>query len=169
MRPWRRLQRMVKGKAKPGTIAALVDLYWRSRKWSELSEGSKRTYHYILDPFVAEHGHRRVDQMEAKHIDVIMDAKANTPVAANRLRKLLSVMMRIAIRQGWRKDNPVLGVDNFKIRSKGHRTWTVEEVAAFEAFYPIGTEERLPSRFCSTPGKGFRTWCAWAGSTSRTA
>lgn len=44
--------------------------------------------------------------MEAKHVDAIMDAKAATPVAANRLRKLLSLLMRIAIRQGWRKDNP---------------------------------------------------------------
>ncbi|HET7447117.1 MAG TPA: tyrosine-type recombinase/integrase [Methyloceanibacter sp.] len=25
----------------------------------------------------------------------------------------------------------------------GHRTWTVDEVDAFQAFYPIGTEERL--------------------------
>lgn len=34
-------------------------------------------------------------------------------------------------------------IENFKIRSKGHRTWTVDEVDAFQAFYPIGTEERL--------------------------
>ena len=72
-----------------------------------------------------------------------MDARAATPVAANRLRKLLSVMMRMAIRQGWRKDNPVLAVENFKIKSKGHRTWTDDEIAAFEAHHPIGTEERL--------------------------
>jgi integrase len=133
----------VKGKAKPGTIAALVDLYYRSRKWNDLSEGSKRTYRYILQPFVAEHGHRRVDQMEAKHVDAIMDAKASTPVAANRLRKLLSVMMRMAIRQGWRKDNPVIAVENFRIRSKGHRPWTVEEIEKFEAFYSVGTKERV--------------------------
>ena len=133
----------VKGKTKPGTVAALVDLYYRSRKWTGLSEGSKRTYRYILEPFVAEHGHRRVDQMEAKHVDAILDAKAATLFAANSLRKLLSIMMRIAIRQGWRKDNPVEATDYFKIKSKGHRPWTVEEIDKFEAFYPIATEERL--------------------------
>ena len=51
--------------------------------------------------------------------------------------------MRIPIRQGWRKDNHVAAVENFKIKSKGHRTWTVEEIAAFETCYPIGTEERI--------------------------
>jgi integrase len=130
----------VKGKAKPGTIAALVDLHYRSRKWNDLSPGSQRTY---WNRSSRSMDNRLVDQMEAKHVDAIMDAKAGTPVAANRLRKLLSVMMRIAIRQGWRKDNPVIAVENFKIRSRGHRPWTVDEIERFEAFYPIGSEERL--------------------------
>jgi integrase len=51
--------------------------------------------------------------------------------------------MRVAVLEGWRKDNPVLAVRGVKIRSKGHRTWTDDEIAAFEAFYPIGTEARL--------------------------
>ncbi len=80
----------VTGKAGAGTIAAVVELYYRSRKWTELSPGSQRTYRYILEPFVREHGHRLVAQMEAKHVDAIMDARTATPVAANRLRKLLS-------------------------------------------------------------------------------
>ena len=36
----------IKGKAKPRTIAALVDLYCHSRKWTDLSQGSQRTYRY---------------------------------------------------------------------------------------------------------------------------
>ena len=133
----------VQGKTKSGTIGALIDLYCRSRKWTDLSASSQRTYRYVLEPFRREFGHWPVKGLEAKHLDAIMDARAATPVAANRLRKLLSVMMRMAIRQGWRKDNPVLAVENFKIKSKGHRTWTDDEIAAFEAHHPIGTEERL--------------------------
>jgi integrase len=133
----------IRGKAKPRTIAALVDLYCHSRKWTDLSPGSQRTYRYVLQPFVAEHGHRLVTQMEAKHVDAIMEARASTPVAANRLRKLLQAMMRTAIMQGWRKDNPCLAVENFKIRSKGHRTWTDEEIESYRQHYAIGTEQRL--------------------------
>jgi len=54
-----------------------------------------------------------------------------------------SVLMRLAILEGWRNDNPVSAVERIKIKSDGHRTWTDEEIAAFEAFYPIGTEARL--------------------------
>ena len=133
----------IKGKAKAGTIAALVDLYCRSRKWTDLSPSSQRSYRYILKPFVAEHGHRLVAQMEAKHVDAIMNGMVSTPVAANRIRKLLSAMMKMAILHGWRRDNPCLAVDNFKIKSKGHRTWTDEEIAAYREHYAIGTEQRL--------------------------
>ena len=133
----------IKGKAKPRTIAALVDLYCHSRKWTDLSASSQRSYRYTLKSFVAEHGHRLVADMQAKHVAAIMELKGSTPVTANRLRKLLQVMMRMAIMQGWRKDNPCLAVENFKIRSKGHRTWTDDEITAYRAHYAIGTEERL--------------------------
>jgi integrase len=133
----------IKGKAKPRTIAALVDLYCHSRKWTDLSASSQRSYRYTLETFVAEHGHRLVTQMEAKHVAGIMESRASTPVTANRLRKLLQVMMRMAIMQGWRKDNPCLAVENFKIRSKGHRTWTDDEIDAYRLHYAIGTEQRL--------------------------
>lgn len=133
----------IKGKAKPRTVAALVDLYCHSRKWTDLSASSQRSYRYTLKSFVAEHGHRLVADMQAKHVAAIMEAKGSTPVTANRLRKLLQVMMRMAIMQGWRKDNPCLAVENFKIRSKGHRTWTDDEITAYRAHYAIGTEERL--------------------------
>ena len=81
--------------------------------------------------------------MQAKHVAKILADKAGTPAAANKLRKLLSLLMRVAILEGWRKDNPCVAVKGVKIKSKGHRTWTDEEITAFEAFYPIGTEARL--------------------------
>src|SRR5262245_45777301 len=40
----------IRGNAKAGTIAALVDLYCGSRQWNELSGGSRRSYRYILEP-----------------------------------------------------------------------------------------------------------------------
>lgn len=81
--------------------------------------------------------------MEAKHVDAIFAAKASTPAAANKLRKLLSLLMRVAVLNGGRKDNPVSAVKGIKIKSKGHRTWTDDELGQFEARHRIGTEARL--------------------------
>ena len=87
----------VVGRSKAGTIAALVQLYLASRQWKALASQSQRTYRHILDHFVAEHRQRLVNQMEARHVDKIIAAKAETPAAANKLRKLLSLLMRVAI------------------------------------------------------------------------
>jgi integrase len=83
------------------------------------------------------------DKMEARHVEAIIAAKASTPAAANKLRKLLGLLMRVAILNGYRKDNPVAAVKGIKIKSKGHRTWTDDEIIAFEKEHPIGTEARL--------------------------
>jgi hypothetical protein len=133
----------VEGRTKSGTVAALVALYYASRQWAGLAPQSKRTYRHILDHLVADHGHRLVKQMEAKHVEALLAAKQATPAAANKLRKLLALLMRVAILNGWRKDNPVSAVKGIKIKSTGHRTWTDDEIAAFEAKHPIGTEARL--------------------------
>src|SRR5262249_42144607 len=121
----------------------LVEHYYASRFWAGLSQQSKRTYRHILDHLVREHGHRLVKQMEAKHVEAILAAKVSTPAASNKLRKLLLLLMRVAILHGYRKDNPVAAVKGMKIRSKGHRTWTDHEIDAFEAAHSIGTEARL--------------------------
>ena len=49
----------------------------------------------------------------------------------------------MAILQGWRKDNPCLAVENFKIKSKGHRAWEDNEIDAYRRHYAIGTEQQL--------------------------
>jgi integrase len=73
----------------------------------------------------------------------MVNAKAATPAAANTFRKLLSVLMRVAIDAGWRKDNPVATVKGIRTKSDGFRTWTDEEIAAFRARHEVGTKPRL--------------------------
>jgi site-specific recombinase XerD len=73
----------------------------------------------------------------------MVNAKAATPAAANTFRKLLSVLKRVAIDAGWRKDNPVATVKGIRTKSDGFRTWTDEEIAAFRARHEVGTKPRL--------------------------
>jgi integrase len=132
----------VQGTGKAGTWAALVNLYYCRKEFADLAEGSKNTYRKILDPF----GSMVTDfvaQMEAK-TSAIMQERAGAPAAANRLRKLMNQLMRLAILQSWRKDNPVLAVRNFKIETEGYKPWTLSEIATFHArYHPIGSEQRL--------------------------
>ncbi len=65
------------------------------------------------------------------------------PAAANNLLRRLKMLMQIAMDDGWREDDPTYRIKGFKIDSDGFHTWTDDEIAKFEARYPIGTKARL--------------------------
>jgi integrase len=72
-----------------------------------------------------------------------MAAKANTPSAANSLLTMLRILMRFAVEEEWRRDDPTLGIKPLRIKSEGFHCWTDEELEAFERRWPIGTPQRL--------------------------
>jgi integrase len=128
---------------KPGSINALVQLYYASPEWTALASQSQRTYRHILEHFRAEHGDKPVSLLGREHVKVMVDAKAATPAAANKFRKLLHVLMHVAVDRGWRKDNPVTGVKGVRSKSQGFQTWSEDHIAQFEAKHAIGTKARL--------------------------
>ena len=72
-----------------------------------------------------------------------MARRANTPAAANNMVRMIRLLMRFAIDEGWRKDDPTLGIKMLKIKSDGFHCWTYDELEAFERRWPIGTRKRL--------------------------
>ncbi|MGH6866299.1 MAG: site-specific integrase [Methyloceanibacter sp.] len=130
-------------RTKPGSINALVQVYYASDEWTALAPQSQRTYRHILERFRAEHGDKPVRLIERDHIKAMVSANAATPAAANKFRKLLSVLMKLAMDKGWRGDNPVASVKGIKIKSEGFKTWSEDHIAQYEAKHAIGTKARL--------------------------
>jgi integrase len=130
-------------RTKPGSINALVQVYYRSSEWMRLSPQSQRTYRHILEHFRSEHGDKPVALIGRHHVKAMIDSKAATPAAANKFRKLLSVLMRIAVDKGWRDDNPVAGVRGIGGKSEGFKTWNEDQIEQFEAHHPVGCKARL--------------------------
>ena len=72
-----------------------------------------------------------------------MARKANTPAAANNFLRMVRILMRFAIDEGWRKDDPTFGIKALKIKSEGFHCWVDEKLETFERHWPIGTMQRL--------------------------
>jgi integrase len=126
-----------------GSLSALVVAYYGSAEFRALSPISTKTYRNVLERLRAEHGDKPVALLQPSHVRRLVAARAETPAAANRLLQLLRQLMRFAIEDGWRKDDPTLGVRKIRVKVKGIHTWTEEEIAAFEAKWPLGTRARL--------------------------
>lgn len=126
----------------PGTFNALIAAYYLSQDWRRKAEATRRTYRGEIERFRQAHGDKRVKHLQAAHIRKMMD-RASGPAAANNLLRVMRSLMSFAKDRNWRPDNPAEHVQKIRYRSEGYHTWTEDEVARFEARWPIGTRQRL--------------------------
>jgi integrase len=131
------------GRVRPGTVAALTIAYFNSIAFGNLAKGTQRERRIILERFAAEHGDKPIAPLQRNHVERMVAAKANTPAAALNFLKAVRALMKFGVDTKVLKDNPTLGVERPRIKSDGHRTWTEDDIAAFEARHPVGSKARL--------------------------
>jgi integrase len=125
-----------------GTFGRLVMDYYRSAEFTNLRPNSQRVYRLVLNGLAEKHGHRLVRDLEPNKARAIIQAVGpNRPGMANLTISVLKKLMAYAVEIGLRDNNPVVGVKRY--RQGSHHTWTEEELAAYEARWPLGTRERL--------------------------
>ena len=124
----------------PGSFDRLLAEYFKSSKFLKNKPSSQNVTRGILMRFAADHGHRQVAHMEPKNMVVIMGKMSKTPAAANNLMKKLRVLFKFARLMGYCRDDPTVGVDRYAEGT--HHTWTDDELAQFENWWPLGTRQR---------------------------
>ena len=130
----------------PGTISAMIVGYLGSAAFHGLAQGSQQQYRRILEGLRREHGDKRMAKLERRHVVKMLDAKAKTPVAARDFLRCLRQLVTYAISIGVMQDDPTAGVRVKMSRTDGFRTWSEDDIAAFEG--------GLPARQQAPPGAG---------------
>lgn len=148
-------------------IAIPDPLYFvrRARNFKDTKPQTQRIYRGELERFRATYGNRTVAGMNAKHVANLLTKIQATPSAANNLKKRLGQLFDFAILMGMRNDNPARVVR--KSRTGGCQTWQEEQIAAFQARWPIGTQERLAFDLALYTGQRKSDVCRMGCSTSR--
>lgn len=132
-----------KDRIRPGTFRALAVERFKSPEFRACTAGTQKAERQILEPFLQKHGHRLVRDMRPQDVRKVLSEKAETPSAANNLRKKLRQLMNHAIALDWRSDNPVLVVKPYKIKSGGYHTWAEHEIEQFYKVHPEGSLAHL--------------------------
>jgi len=135
-------------RTKPGSLRALGVSYFASPDYRSLKASTARVYRGIIERLCEEAGATGVKigdmpaaAMKRDHVVKLMERRK--PTAANRLRKILHLLMRHAIETGVRMDDPTLAVRPLKIKTDGFHSWTEAEIAQFRVRHPAGTKARL--------------------------
>lgn len=127
----------------PGSINRLVALYYSSATFKGLEPITQATYRNEIEKIRKAHGDKRVAMLKREHVKKLFAEKADKPGAANKFLRHMRTLMRFAIDENWRSDDPTFGIRKMKIKNGGFRAWTDEDITKFEAKWPVGSRERL--------------------------
>src|SRR5215472_14646183 len=130
----------------PGTINALVVTYYKSDEWHALAADTQKTRRCIIERFRAQHGDKRVALLRQEHI-IKMLGEIEKPSAKRNWLKAIRGLTQAAV-PTMRKDDPTAGIPGIKLpKSRGHHTWTDEEIEQYRAYWLVGTQQRLVMEF----------------------
>jgi integrase len=123
----------------PGSLSDLVASYYKSPEWRSIGESTKRTYRGPIEKLRKMHGDKPIAHLGRAHVMAILAEKADTPSAANNLRKRLAQLLDHAIALDWIKVNPARLVKPYRIEGGGYHAWDEGEIARFFEVHEPGT------------------------------
>jgi integrase len=129
----------------PGTINALVAAYYRSSEWNSLADDSRHNRRHIIERFRAKHAHFRVATLKRHNIEQMLSQIA-TSSGKREWLKAIRALLRFAVPTMLKVD-PTEGIKVKVPTTKGHHSWTDEEIAQYRAYWPLGTQQRLVLEF----------------------
>ncbi|SMR82061.1 Site-specific recombinase XerD [Aliiroseovarius halocynthiae] len=124
-----------------GSLALAVPRYLASDSFAALSDGTRASRRRILDEIRQNHGKGLVRDLRTKHVEAAL-GKFSGHARNNRLKvwrafgKWLEEIYKI--------EDPAQNIKKSPVpKSRGRVPWSKEDIAAFRAFWPIETPERL--------------------------
>jgi integrase len=127
-----------------GSLAWLFDRYRETPAWTSLSAATRRQRENIMHGVLAQAGHEPVTAIRRAHVVAGRDRRAQTPFQARHFIDTMRGLFLWALDGGLVKADPTLGVKNPTVpRAAGFPVWTEDDVARYEAHWPIGTKERV--------------------------
>jgi integrase len=134
------------GRTLPGTINALIVDYYSSAEWNALSEDTRKTRRRIIERFRVKHGDKRVALLRREHIEKML-AQIFKLSSKRHWLKAIRGLLRFAVPTMLRVD-PTDGIAAIKLRrTRGHHSWTDDEIAQYRAYWGLGTQQRLVMEF----------------------
>lgn len=100
-------------KTVPGTMNALIVEYYQSSAFTSNAATTQATYRNQLEAIRKEHGDKPVALIKTKHIDALLGEIAKKSTAqAQKLKKRHTTLFRLAVKWGYREDNPMPNVQD---------------------------------------------------------
>jgi len=128
-------------RSKPGSVSAAIAEYYGSQAFRSLTGGTPASRRAILEKFRDKHGHLPLPAMPREFVTELIDGM--TPHEAKNWLTAFRHFAKWTIERKLLRADPTAGVQVRRPKSDGFHTWTDDEVAQFEAHWPVGSKPRL--------------------------
>jgi integrase len=130
---------------KTNSLKWAIDRYRTSSAWAALSSATRRQRENIFRQVIKTAGDESLREITSETIRAGRERRAATPHAANNFLKSMRGFFAWAVEENHIAADPTSGVKLLAgpNDADGFHTWTREELDRFEAYWPIGTRERL--------------------------
>lgn len=126
------------------SLAWLIARYRETTAWGVLSMATRRQRENIFKHVLDSAGHQPYARITEAEIMKGRERRAKTPAQARNFLDAMRGLFRWAKEAKHVKTDPTLGVKNPpRQKGDGFIAWTEENVAAYEARWPIGTRQRV--------------------------
>lgn len=125
----------------PRSIGDLTTRWKQTRAFLDLKQVTRKGLTSLIEWLQTEHGHRLVREMRRRHVEAVLASWADRPSSHNRLLSLLRRLLDYAVVLEWIDVSPLQAFKKRKL-GPGYATWTEEQIAAYEATWPVGTVQR---------------------------
>jgi integrase len=133
-------------KTAPGTIDALCVSYYKSADWTALADDTRDARRRIIEKFRLKHGGKRVRLLAEPHLAKMMNDIASLSSRRSWLKAIKHLLQHAV--PIMRKDNPAEKIAQVKLpKTKGHWTWTDDQIATYRKHWKLGTKQRLVFEF----------------------
>lgn len=132
-----------KTRAAKGSMSDLVSRYYGSATFKNLADLTQSSYRNEINKIDKAYGTRIVAELRRQHVKAIIATKADKPGAANKLLRTLRMLMKFAIDEEMRRDDPTAGIKPLRVAGDGFVAWTETDIETFEKHHPIGSMPRL--------------------------
>ena len=128
-------------RSKPGSVSAALAEYYGSQAFRSLTGGTPASRRAILEKFRDKHGHLPLASLPKEFVVALIDTM--TPHEARNWLIAFKHVMRWALERKLVRNDPTAGVKVRRPKTDGFHTWTEDEIAQFEARWPVGAKPRL--------------------------
>jgi integrase len=126
----------------PGTINAVVAQYLDSNAFMQFGDSTRALRRSILKKLCGLVGDKPIAPLNRRYIDRLLQSMPS-PVVARTFLFAVRPFLEWAVKRQMIEADPTAGMKIKLPKSDGHATWSDEQIAQFEAHWPIGSRERL--------------------------